>query len=274
MYATWPYLWPDPFGHFMESIVVMARYPWQGQVLFDGTLYNSTGIPRTYLPVLLGIQITEPVWILFAAGLGLTLWEAAHRQARSAQLLWLAVLWFILPVAGFIALRSPLYDNFRQIFFILPPVFLLAGALFEKIKAPFLRTALMLLCIAPGIITGFRLHPYEYIYYNRFIGGEAGAFRRFELDYWGTSYREAAGWINEHASPNAPIWVDGPSHLLGIYLRPDIKLYSSYEAERAEQYDYTVSTSRYDLDLRSYPEARIVHSIERDGAVLTVIKKP
>ena len=38
-YATWPYLWPNPVGHFVESATLMARYPWRGQVLFDGALY-------------------------------------------------------------------------------------------------------------------------------------------------------------------------------------------------------------------------------------------
>ena len=274
MYATWPYLWPDPVGHFIESIVVMAKYPWQGQVLYNGVMYDSTAIPRSYLPVLLGIQMTEPIWILFLAGLGLTLWQASRRKPGSAQMLWLTALWFLLPAAGFIALRSPLYDNFRQVFFILPPVFLMAGAVFDLIQKPIWRAALIALCLVPGLVAGLRLHPYEYIYYNGFIGREAGAFRRFELDYWGTSYREAAGWLNEHAPANASLWVEGPSHLLGIYLRPDLKLFSSYEAATADHYDYIVSTTRYDLDLRSYPQAPVIYTVERGGAPLTVIKQP
>ncbi|MGE5250819.1 MAG: hypothetical protein ACM3QS_11475 [Bacteroidota bacterium] len=274
MYAVWPYLWPDPVGHFIESFIVMAKYPWRGQVLFNGVLYASSAIPRSYLPVLLAIQMTEPVWFLFIAGLIVTILAAAKRQVAAIQLLVLTGIWFLLPALGFVALRSPLYDNFRQIFFILPPVFLMAGVVFEKITSAAWRTALVLLCLLPGVIAGVRLHPYEYIYYNAFVGGEAGAFRRFELDYWGTSYREAAQWLNAGAPPNASIWVDGPSHLLGMYLRPDLKLYSAYEADRLDHYDYSVSTSRYDLDLTSYPDASVVHAISREGAILTVIKQP
>ena len=274
MYATWPYLWPDPIGHLVESVGVMAKYPWEGKVLFESVMYSSTDIPRSYLPVLLGIQLTEPVWALFAAGLGLTALSVARKQENGRHLLVLSLVWFVLPVLGFIALRSPLYDNFRQVFFILPPVFLMAGVVFEKIKRPVLQIALIVLCVLPGVIAGIRLHPYEYIYYNSFIGGEAGAFRRFELDYWGTSYREAAGWLNWNAPANAPVWVEGPSHLLGLYLRPDLKLYSSYEADRADHYDYVVAITRYDLDLTSYPQARVVHTITRDGGLLAVIKQP
>ena len=269
MYVTWPYLWPNPIGHLIESVVVMAKYPWQGQVLFNGALYASTELPRSYLPVLLGIQLTEPVWVLFIIGLVVAAWRSREKR----DLLILTLIWFILPLIGFIILRSPLYDNFRQVFFILPPVFWMAGVAFEKIKRPTLQIALIALCVMPGVIDSIRLHPYEYIYYNRFIGGEQGALRKFELDYWGTSYREAAHWLNANAPLNAAIWVDGPAHLL-LYLRPDLKVYSAYEAERADHYDYVVSTSRYNLDLTSYPDAKIVHAITRDGAVLTVIKQP
>jgi hypothetical protein len=273
MYASWPYLWPDPAGRFVESLQVMSQYPWPGQVLFKGVQYESTDIPRSYLPVLLGIQLTEPVWVLFFAGLTVAIAGFVKRR-EYVDLLVLTLVWFVLPLAGFILSRTPLYDNFRQIFFILPPVFLMAGIVFDKIKGTALQTALIALVVLPGVIGIIRLHPYEYIYYNSIIGGESGAFRRFELDYWGTSYREAAVWLNETALPDGNIWADGPAHLLDLYLREDLNLYSTYEAERAEKYDYGVFTTRYDLDRTSYPDAKIVHEIERSEALLTVIKQP
>ena len=302
MYATWPYLWPNPIGRLIESLQVMSQYPWPGEVLFDGALYASTEIPQSYLPVLLGIQLTEPVWVLFFAGLMVVIINlvsrkllkppsfAQHPYGAAAgtppgsdfmdqkrvyvELLALTTIWFILPLTGFILSRTPLYDNFRQVFFILPPVFLIAGVVFEKIKGRIWQIALIALAVLPGLIGILRLHPYEYIYYNTFIGGEAGAFRRFELDYWGTSYREAADWLNESAPSDANVWVDGPAHLLDMYLREDLNLYSTYEAERAEHYEYVVSTTRYDLDLTSYPDAEIVYRIERGGGLLAVIKQP
>jgi hypothetical protein len=274
MYLTWPYLWPDPAGHLAESVRVMSEYPWRGQVLFGGAMYSSTDLPRSYLPVLLGIQLTEPVWFLFAAGLAIAVLEAVRQNKRSLALLVLSVVWFVLPVLGFVATRSPLYDNFRQVFFILPPVFLLGGLAFERIRHPFLRAAIIGVLILPGIIDCVHLHPYEYIYYNRFVGGVSGAFRRYELDYWGTSYREATAYLNQVASANDTVWAEGPAHLVQLYARPDLKIYSTDEALRASHYDYVVATTRYNLDLTSYPGATVVHVIERDGSPLTVIKQP
>jgi hypothetical protein len=137
-----------------------------------------------------------------------------------------------------------------------------------------LQAALIVLVALPGIVEGVRLHPYEYAYYNRFIGGIHGAFRRYELDYWGTSYREAARYLAQVAPANASVWVEGPAHLISVYARPDLKIYSTYEAERAPHYDYVVALTRFNLDLQSYADAQTSHVIEREGALLTVVKKP
>ncbi len=270
MYLTWPYLWPDPIGHFIESVRVMSQYPWQGRVLFNGAEYPSTQLPYSYLPVLLGIQLTEPVWALALFGL----FVAVVGGKGKRELVAWTVVWFVMPLIGFILARAPLYDNFRQIFFILPPVFMLSAAIFERIKNTKWRIAIMTLCLLPGIVDAVRLHPYEYIYYNRFVSGVSGAFRKYEMDYWGISYREAANYLNETAPANSTVWVDGPAHLFELYARKDLKIYSDYETARVGRYDYVVSTTRYNLDLTSYPHARIIHVIERDGALLTVIKQP
>jgi hypothetical protein len=270
MYLTWPYLWIDPIGHFIESVQVMSQYPWNGMVLFNGQEYPSTQLPWSYLPVLFGIQLTEPVWALTLLGLAV----AAFGEREKRELIALTAIWFLFPFLGFMLTRAPLYDNFRQIFFIIPPIFMLAGVVFEKIKNINGRIVFVTLCLLPGIVDAINLHPYEYVYYNRFVGRAEGAFRKYEMDYWGTSYREAAEYLNQMAFENALVWVNGPSHIFELYVRDDIKVYSDYEMERADHYDCVISTTRYNLDLETFPDARIIYPVTGDGATLTVIKEP
>jgi len=85
--------------------------------------------------------------------------------------------------------------------------------------------------VLPGIIAGIQLHPYEYIYYNSFIGGERGAQGRFELDYWATSYRAAMDYVNGVAPANGKIFVAGPSYIAEIYARRDLKIYMDSDHE-------------------------------------------
>ena len=273
-YLTWPYLWPNPIGHFFETVQIMAQHPWPGSVLFNGVTFRANGLPASYMPILLAIQLTEPVWVLFGVGVAVAIYGSIKRRMENRELLALMLIWFILPLFTFIVLRPTMYDNFRQSFFILPPIFFMTGLAFERIRKPVLQGALIGLVAIPGLIASVRLHPYEYIYYNQFIGGLNGAAHKFELDYWGISYRAAAQEVNRIVPPNANVWVDGPAHLLGTFARPDLHLYSAYEAERADHYDAVVTLARYDLEKTSFPDASIIYAVTREGAVLAVIRKP
>ena len=270
MYLTWPYLWTNPPGNFIASIKTMSLYPWSGQVLFNGQQFASTELPASYLPVLLGLQLTEPLWALTLIGVVV----AGIRLREKRELIELSILWLILPLFGFIVMRTALYDNFRQVFFILPPLFWLAGVAIEQVKRPAFQMALIVLAALPGIVDGIRLHPYEYIYYNRFIGGVDGAQGRFELDYWGASYREAAEFVNSTAPANATVWIEGPSQLFELYAREDLKLYSTHEADRADHYDFAVALTRDHMDQASFPNAEVIYRIMRGRAVLAVVKTP
>ena len=270
MYLTWPYLWTNPLGNFIASIKTMSLYPWSGQVLFNGQQFASTELPASYLPVLLGLQLTEPLWALTLIGVVV----AGIRLREKRELIELSILWLILPLFGFIVMRTALYDNFRQVFFILPPLFWLAGVAIEQVKRPAFQMALIVLAALPGIVDGIRLHPYEYIYYNRFIGGVDGVQGRFELDYWGASYREAAEFVNSTAPANATVWIEGPSQLFELYAREDLKLYSTHEADRADHYDFAVALTRDHMDQASFPNAEVVYRIMRGRAVLAVVKTP
>ncbi|MDD2922572.1 MAG: glycosyltransferase family 39 protein [Anaerolineales bacterium] len=294
-YNTWPYLWSNPIGHFIEAIQTMSKYPWFGKVLFNGAEYAPTELPYSYLPVLLAIQLTTPVWILFFIGL-FSLGNASrhdvkpfpnseksprqnHPDQQGAthaphnRLLALTVIWFVLPLIGFIVARAALYDNFRQIFFILPPIFFVAGlgmeTILKRATKPALRVLIASLLILPGIAAGIRLHPYEYVYYNSLIQNPNG---KFELDYWAISYREAAEYINAVAPPNSNIMVVGPGQTVDLYVRDDLTVLSDDEPTD-EPFDYVIVTTRYNFDRETYPDAKVVYKIERDGMLLTVVKK-
>ena len=275
MFITWPYLWPDPIGHWMDSLVLMVNFPWPGHVLFNGQFYKVENLPFSYLPTLLNIQLTETLLFLMYIGLGVLTYSVLRDRVKLDFML-VVLVGGLLPLTALILSRANLYDNFRQILFLVPPLILLAGLALNFIfvsllKSSVFRLILLALLASPGIYALIQLHPYQYIYYNSLIGGTGGAFRKFELDYWFTAYHDAALWLNQNASPNAKIGGEGPAYLLYAYLRPDLK--PQYTNESNQQYDYFTATSRYNQDLALYPEAKVIYAIERDGAVLTEIKR-
>jgi hypothetical protein len=269
MYLTWPYLWAGPVGRLLEALRAMSAFPWQGQTLFNGVYYSANEISKAYLPTLLALQLTEPVWVLFLAGLVVAGWGYLKKR-RYGGILFLLVGWFILPFLGFVFGDVSLYDNFRQVLFILPPVFLLIGVFlewsFEALRRPLWRGLALFILVAPGILGGVRLHPYEYAYYNSFAGGTGGVFRRYETEYWGTSFRAAADFLDAHAKANARVLAIGPGHTLSPFLREDLKMVD-------EDPDYVVILTRYDLDLENYTEFPDWYRVEREGAVFAVIRE-
>lgn len=267
-YLTWPFLWMDPAGNLLATLQKMSAFPWTGDVLFNGNFYKASEIPFLYLPTLILIQMTEPVWILVLLGFFFSV------AKKRTELIILVALWFFVPFLGFFLGSATLFDNFRHILFILPSVFLLSGSVFEKIPKPALRAACIVLCIMPGIFGIITLHPYEYAYYNQFIGGLKGAQGRFETEYWLTSYREAAEYINEHASPGAGVWVDGPGHVFSPFARDDLKVNSWSSEDPVERYEYVVASYRFISNGTAQPNAEVVYKIVRDDVVLAVIRKP
>jgi len=186
--------------------------------------------------------------------------------------------WFLAPTLWIVFSGSTLYDNARQLLFLLPPLFILAGvgidALLTRIKTAQVKAALLALIILPGIYACVQLHPYEYVYYNSLIGGVGGAYRKFDLDYWGVSYKEAMEYINKNAEPGAQIVVVGHPPLARLYAREDLAVMGSHKVRKSGiEYYYVIFLTRNNADEDRCVDAETVYTIERDGGVLSYIKK-
>jgi len=271
--ALWPHLWPAPLERFVFSLLNSSLYPLEIQTLFAGRLYFSDQIPQTYLPVLLGLQLTETTLLLAFLGLVVAFVKKVPRDYAV-----LLSVWFALPLAVFVAFRTPLFDNFRHVLFILPPLFMLAGTgldwLFQKMPSPLFSALILIVAIVPALNANIRLHPYQYVYYNSLAGGVQGAYREYQLDYWCVSYREAALYLNQTAPPNASVVPLGPYQVMRFYLRPDLQLIEPESITGDWQdYDYIVVGTRNNEDLE-FARYETIFSVERNGAVLSVIKRP
>jgi len=277
MYITWPGLWRNPLYNFMWSFAKTQNFDWDGKFLYAGNYYLFGEQPRSYLPVVISIQITLTAILPFLIGLIASITKSIKRQLDWMKVAVIA-LWFFVPLVLVVLLEPKIYDNSRHFLFILSPIFVFAAiglqALFDLIKRPVLQVVLILVLILPNIFSLIQLHPYQYIYYNALTNGVSGAFRQFEMDYWGTSYREAAMYINQIAPPGAHIIVFGAPQLVETYVRDDLnieKYHSRIEIDPTVP-TFAILLSRNDKDIYTFPEAEVIHTIERDGAILTVIK--
>lgn len=223
-YATWPYLWLDPIQNALNSFSIVQNFG-AHEVFFRGRVYLSNALPWDYFPTLAGLQLTEPAIGLFGLGSATIAWR--FLKGRTSRLLvGLVVAWFGIPVLWLIFRGVPIYNSIRHFFFVLPPLFILAGvgidALLHLTRRPWLQACMVVLALAPGVWGIVSLHPYEYAYYNSFIGGVNGAFDQFEVDYWCLSLKEATKFVNQVAEPGEIVRVLGPVQSVAPYVREDL----------------------------------------------------
>ena len=171
-----------------------------------------------------------------------------------------------------------LYDNFRQFLFASVPLLLAATTSLSKVMGLLRwRVARIVLAagiLAPGVISIANLHPYQYVYYNSLVGGVTGAARRFELDYWCTSFREAADWLNQTLPPEATLAVWGSRAALGSYVRPDIALRGFVRDEDLVGTGASLAAIciRANIDQSLLVGHEYVHAVTILGAPLSVVK--
>lgn len=276
-YLAWPGLWGAPLPSYIASFRQTGDFAYVNKVLFNGQEYLPKDLPGSYLPTLMGLQFTETALLLIIAGIVLAVLILIKQADKRIDILILGV-WLLAPIGQAIIFHTTIYDNFRQLLFVIPPLFVFSSFSFQRlsdlVKNKGIYLLITLLLVFPGVYWIIQLHPYPYIYYNSLIGGTEGAFRRYETDYWATSFKEATEYLNQVADENAYILVRGPDHIVRTYARPDL-IIEEYPRQGSPETlpDYIVVTSRYNKDLIFFPEIKPVYEIIRGGAILSVVKQ-
>ncbi len=276
MIATWPYLWESPL-RFIQVFQFMSDNPTTLQVLFAGQSYRAYDLPLRYLPFYLVFTLTEPVWPLFFLGLAAAYLKLKNDFRKLAQAL-LILAWFVIPLAYDLWRRPPNFDGMRHFLFMLPPLFIFAGFafdfLFEKINKTWVRAALILIMLAPGVYGIIQLHPYEYAYYNSFVGGTRGVFRSYETDYWLTCYKQAVEEFDQIAPRPATLYVHREAEVAAPYAANGINIIDERTSfNQIHSGDYILVNSRTNEDRSTFRDAPVILTVGRVGVPFCVIKK-
>lgn len=218
----WPTLWRNPPYYFMEAFKSMSQFNKPMPMRYMGGIIEPKDAPWHY--VFVWIAVTTPLLYtvsfcigVFAIAAGFFKNPRAFYAEQKEALMFLA--WFVLPVCSVIMFSSALYDGWRQMFFVYPG-FLLVGligirSLFyfagKYFRPPWTRRVSAGLSCAIALNLFFvvsfmvRSHPLQNVYFNSLAGEPREVHHRFEVDYWGLSYREALEYILAH-DPNTTIF--------------------------------------------------------------------
>ncbi len=274
MYVFWPYLWSNPVGKFVEAITYMTHFPWNETVLFDGVRYKANFVPVNYLPKLLLAQFTETTIITVFFGFTISITQLFKKRIN--YLAWfLLIFWGLVPLLITIFSHMRIYDNFRHIFFLIPPLLLFGGFAIEffhqKLKKP-LFAFLLIGLVFPGIYSNIIMHPYEYVYYNSTVGGLNGAIGKYELDYLGTSLKEATEYVNRIAPKDSVVYIYAPFHLVSTYARPDLTMTNTMKEKVPGTTGFTVNLNRFYWGNKIFPDDKDLFQVKRGDAVFSTVR--
>ncbi len=294
MLLGWPWAQQDPLRRPFTALTRMSGFDaHERDMPFAGVEMSNFDMGWDYLVHYFALQTPELTLVLALAG---TLWGlyalARHgrrlenlRPALALLLLGMAI-W--LPPVYAVAKGSILYDNYRHFLFIIPPFSVLAALVLDiALRWAWRRFGWVGWAVGGGLLmlaavdTAWamaRMHPHEYVYFNRFIGRLGGAVDNYDTDYYGNSYKEAVEGLHRH------LWqTERKAYLNGVYtftgcissfavqrhLPPNIR---GYRARKGDQgADFHTGYHRYHCH-EKFPEAPVIFRVVREGGELNVVK--
>ncbi len=224
----WPQLWEAPLSGFFGALSRLseARQVLNAFALYRGRFVSVHELPWHYLPTWMTITTPPLTGALLLAGLVLalrTLLVAPLADARNRWLVLFLVL-FCVPVGLVITLRPVLYDGWRHLYFVYPALVAIAMlGLRGLCSRPLLRvlTSLVaLLALGHSLLILIRYHPHQQVYFNGLASRDVE--RRFELDYWGLSFRDGLlAIIEREPSGIIPVAVSDLPGVLNAMILPE-----------------------------------------------------
>lgn len=199
LYISWPYLWINPIGNFVEAFENMSKFRWDSLVRVASQDIRAFDLPFWYWFVWVGV--TTPIAYLLLGIFGfarvsidifkkpLAVFENGNMRPK---VLFLGC--FILPVIVVIALQSVMYDGWRQTYFVYAGwVMVMIYGLNALIKTKFANLYKGVLFVSFAYTAFFMIknHPHQQVYFNPIVSMAKNnhARKNYEMDYWGASFK-------------------------------------------------------------------------------------
>jgi len=269
-YLTSPYLLLHPFRGIFDLIVAGSRYPWPLTVLFEGKNILATKLPYYY--IYKWTLITTPPLSLLFFSIG-SFFLITSFSATNFFLFFS----FFLPLILILIFNPVVYDGWRHFLFLTAPFVLIASFGFYyllSLKNKLIKSLAIILFILNIIFTGYKminLHPYEYLYFNAFVGGLASAYGKYETDYAGRTFKEAIEWLkkNELKETNKAynIFVCGNPDSSTYYFTPNMK-----QTKDLRKADYFVCYTRFG-EYKLIDDKKTIFTVVREKTPLNFVKK-
>jgi len=293
MLLGWPWAQLSPLRRPLVALGKMSSFDaHQRKMPFAGESLWNYDIGWEYLPHYFAFQTPELVLLLVGVG---TIWGVAAivrrgarpEHVRPALAVLLVGMSIYLPPLYAILKGSPLYDGYRHFLFVVPPMVALAAVTLEagvaQLRARVGRASAAAWVVTVALLADLamqtiRLHPQQYVYFNRLVGGVGGAAGRYDTDYYANSYPELLLRLQEHLWRTEPdTYLNTVYYVTGCFSTRNTRrlvpgFYRSFKDRPEPQtLDFHLGYLRDRCD-RRFLDAPVVVEVEREGAVLSLAR--
>lgn len=285
----WPYAMVSPIEHTKETFGAMSQFAIGIRQLFEGSMQWSDAIPWYYTPKF--IAITTPIAVMVGALVYMVTGWSKTRRFETFILLFA----FAFPVFWIVYTNANVYGGWRHALFAYPTLAVMAALGFDSLiglfKNKYLRiafTVFPILMLINPIIHTFRNHPYQYVFFNKLIGGTEKAFGNYEMDYYYHSTREATEWLIKNAE-KSPLQTGDKIkvatwHTASVenYLRHDTArfqtMFTRIYQKGNDDWDYAIFTitgmnPEWLKNPKMFPPANTVYTVKVDNIPICIVLK-
>ncbi len=270
----WPWALQNPLVRPFQALREMGHFPAEFLELFQGQIINTLHLPWHYSLTWLGITLPLGFITLFALS---PLLLAKTPQRRAGYALLVATLF---PIAYVIATHAVLYNATRHLLFIYAPMAVLAAGSVARLLEMGKRRKIwwvLTVCVAVAgfyhpLLFQLREHPNQIVYFNQLIGGTKAAFNRYDLDYWGNSYKQGVDILNDMAVKHGrPIHFTAgmAGHVAAQYAQRFPMLFPKEFGQGDFHLELVLGIDMQPL----FSEGKVLSTLEVDSAPILLIKQ-
>ena len=291
MIVAWPWSALAPLNP-IRGLLDFSEFQYHIRTVLAGQVYEMASVPRLYVPIYILIRV--PLLTLAAAAIAMMLALLPRRLAelmpepidrRETAMIALAVAF---PLACQVICHGPAFTGMRHFLFVIPSIAILAGIGIHASVSTLARWRRVAAAGALAFVAAWygwnltllaELHPYEYLYYNRAVGGLQGASGRYATDYWVNIMPAAVAELEEYlartehaevARSPRKYTVAVCGERLAFEKRPH-QMLQWVRSQQWEHADFFIAPTHMNWRIASSRAASIV-TIKRLGVTIGVVK--
>jgi tetratricopeptide (TPR) repeat protein len=195
------------FRHILSGMSVVTDFPQRIPIIFEGVRTDSLNIPWHYLIKM--FYITTPIFFLVLLHLAILILLLKWKKIGA---IYVIVLLFtvVFPFAYMMYSNAPVYGGWRHVLFawVTIPAIMAIGtkevfAFFQRSAAVKLFLTVIFVALSANLLMwNVRNAPYQLAYFNSFVGGPKGAFKKYDTDVLHTATSEGVYWLLNSLNPD------------------------------------------------------------------------